>query len=68
MNGHGSNVPYLDIAARNITIETQAIAAMIPWWNLVPKELFKELRESEFPGRDGPRLRTRDVGFAVSAR
>ena len=50
VNGHGSNVPYLDIAARNITIETQAIAAMIPWWNLVPKDLFKELRESEFPG------------------
>ena len=50
VNGHGSNVPYLDIAARNITIETQAIAAMIPWWNLVPKPLFEELRESEYPG------------------
>jgi creatinine amidohydrolase len=50
VNGHGSNVPYLDIVARNVTIETQAIAAMIPWWNLIPKDLFKELRESEFPG------------------
>jgi creatinine amidohydrolase len=50
VNGHGSNVPYLDIAARNITNETSSIAAMIPWWNLVPKELFKELRESEYPG------------------
>jgi creatinine amidohydrolase len=50
VNGHGSNVPFLDIAARNISNDTEAIAAMIPWWSLVPKELFRELRESEFPG------------------
>jgi creatinine amidohydrolase/Fe(II)-dependent formamide hydrolase-like protein len=41
VNGHGSNVPYLDIVARNITNATPSIAAMVPWWNLVPKELFK---------------------------
>jgi len=23
---------------------------MVPWWSLIPKELLKELRESEFPG------------------
>jgi creatinine amidohydrolase len=23
---------------------------MVPWWNLVPKPLFAELRESEYPG------------------
>jgi creatinine amidohydrolase len=50
VNGHGSNVPFLDIAARNITNETPAICAMAPWWNLVPKPLLKDLRESEFPG------------------
>jgi creatinine amidohydrolase len=50
VNGHGSNVPFLDIAARNITNETPAICAMAPWWNLIPKELLKDLRESEFPG------------------
>src|SRR5262245_10275546 len=50
VNGHGSNVPYLDIVARNITNASEAIAAMVPWWNLVPKPLFKELRESEYPG------------------
>jgi len=50
VNGHGSNVPFLDIAARNITNQTQAICAMVPWWNLVPKKLMKELRESEYPG------------------
>ncbi len=50
VNGHGSNVPFLDIVARNITNRTDAICAMVPWWNLVPRELFAELRESEFPG------------------
>jgi creatinine amidohydrolase len=50
VNGHGSNVPFLDIAARNITNETEAICAMVPWWNLIPKTLLAELRESEFPG------------------
>ncbi|MEZ5398355.1 MAG: creatininase family protein [Bryobacteraceae bacterium] len=50
VNGHGSNVPFLDIAARNITNHSEAICAMVPWWNLVPKPLIKELRESEFPG------------------
>lgn len=50
INGHGSNVPFLDIAARNITNQTPAICAMASWWSLVPKPLFKEIRESEFPG------------------
>ena len=50
VNGHGSNVPFLDIAARNITNESEAICAMVPWWNLIPRELLSELRESEFPG------------------
>lgn len=50
VNGHGSNVPFLDIAARNITNHSAAICAMVPWWNLVPKTLIAEVRESEFPG------------------
>ena len=50
MNGHGSNVPFLDIAARNITNRTAAVCALISWWSLVPPELFAELRESEYPG------------------
>jgi len=50
VNGHGSNVPFLDIAARNITNHSEAICAMVPWWNLVPKPLLTELRESEYPG------------------
>ena len=50
INGHGSNVPFLDIAARNITNSTHSLCAMAPWWNLVPRELITLLRESEFPG------------------
>jgi len=50
VNGHGSNVPFLDIVARNVTNQTPAICAMASWWSLIPKQLFKDLRESEFPG------------------
>jgi creatinine amidohydrolase len=50
VNGHGSNVPFLDVAARNITNRSQAICAMVSWWSLIPRELIRELRESEYPG------------------
>lgn len=50
VNGHGSNVPFLDIAARNITNKTESICALASWWSLIPRELLTELRESEFPG------------------
>ncbi|MFN7994950.1 MAG: creatininase family protein [Bryobacteraceae bacterium] len=50
VNGHGSNVPFLDVAARNITNRTDAVCAMISWWSLIPKSLFQELRQSEYPG------------------
>lgn len=50
VNGHGSNVPFLDIAARQITIQSEAICAMASWWSLIPASLLSELRESEYPG------------------
>jgi creatinine amidohydrolase len=50
VNGHGSNVPFLDIAARNITNRTEAICAMVSWWSLIPKSVISKLRESEYPG------------------
>src|SRR5690348_13527751 len=50
VNGHGSNVPFLDVAARNITNRSEAVCAMVSWWSLIPRELFRELRESEYPG------------------
>jgi creatinine amidohydrolase len=48
-NGHGSNVPFLDIAARMITNRTNAICALASWWSLLKKEDFS-WRESSFPG------------------
>jgi len=49
VNGHGSNVPFLDIAARNISNQTDAVAALISWWSLADPAL-SEIRESECPG------------------
>jgi len=51
VNGHGSNVPFLDIAARNITNRSpnEAICCLIPWWRLAEPAV-SEIRESEFPG------------------
>lgn len=49
INGHGSNVPFLDIAARNITNHSGAIVALAPWWKLAEPAI-SEIRESEYPG------------------
>ena len=49
VNGHGSNVPFLEIAARNVTNSTPAICALVSWWGL-GKEIIAEIRESQFPG------------------
>jgi creatinine amidohydrolase len=49
LNGHGSNVPFLDVAARTITNRTPAICAMASWWSFLrPEDL--TWRESRFPG------------------
>ncbi len=50
VNGHGSNVPFMDIAARTITNKTEAICALVSWWTLIPQDVLKKVRESEFPG------------------
>jgi creatinine amidohydrolase len=50
VNGHGSNVPFMDIAARTITNKNKAICSLVSWWDLIPTEVFKKMRESEFPG------------------
>ncbi|MCI0420835.1 MAG: creatininase family protein [Acidobacteria bacterium] len=50
VNGHGSNVPFMDIAARTITNHTEAICALVSWWSLIPQNVLQEIRESEFPG------------------
>ena len=52
LNGHGSNMPNLDLAARRTNLETGAECAVIAWWNLltVDKSFLPSWRESKFPG------------------
>ena len=51
-NGHGSNMPNLDLVARRTNLETDAECLVCAWWNLltVDKEFLPSWRESKFPG------------------
>jgi creatinine amidohydrolase len=52
LNGHGSNMPNLDLAARRTNLETDAECVLVAWWNLltVDKDFLPGWRESHFPG------------------
>jgi creatinine amidohydrolase len=52
LNGHGSNMPNLDLAARRTNLETDADCILAAWWNLltVDKEFLPRWRQSKFPG------------------
>jgi creatinine amidohydrolase len=52
LNGHGSNMPNLDLVARRTNLETDAECLVIAWWNLltVDKKFLPSWRESKFPG------------------
>jgi creatinine amidohydrolase len=52
LNGHGSNVPNLDLAARRVNLETDAECTATSWWMLlnVDKAFMPSWRESKFPG------------------
>lgn len=52
LNGHGSNMPNLDLVARRTNLETDAECICTAWWQLltVDKEFLPRWRESEFPG------------------
>jgi len=52
LNGHGSNMPNLDLVARRTNLETDAECVLIGWWNLltVDKEFMPRWRQSKFPG------------------
>lgn len=49
MNGHGSNMPNLDIVARKTVLETDAHCAAAMWTNLC-LEAFGKMRETPYPG------------------
>lgn len=52
LNGHGSNMPNLDLVARRCNLETDAECAFGAWWLLltVDPEFMPRWRESKFPG------------------
>jgi creatinine amidohydrolase len=52
LNGHGSNMPNLDLAARRTNLETDAECLLIAWWHLltIDKNFLSNWRESTFPG------------------
>lgn len=49
VNGHGSNVNVMNLAARLVTLRTPALAAATSWWELCRRSR-EELRDSEYPG------------------
>ena len=52
INGHGSNMPPLDLACRRANMETEAEVALSSWWGLAAAdpEFMETWRESHFPG------------------
>jgi creatinine amidohydrolase len=52
LNGHGSNMPNLNLVARRTNLETDAECMLVAWWNLltVDKTFLPGWRESTFPG------------------
>ncbi|MBL8850597.1 MAG: creatininase family protein [Planctomycetaceae bacterium] len=52
LNGHGSNMPNLDLVARRTNLETDAECVLSAWWQLltVDPKFMPSWRESKFPG------------------
>jgi creatinine amidohydrolase len=52
LNGHGSNMPNLDLVARRTNLETDAECVVCAWWNLltIDPDFLPSWRESKFPG------------------
>lgn len=52
LNGHGSNMPNLDLAARRTNLETDAECLLVAWWDLlrIDPQFIPSVRESTFPG------------------
>ncbi len=52
VNGHGSNMPPLELAARRVMLETDAVVSWASWWlfTLADPEFMKKWRDGPFPG------------------
>jgi creatinine amidohydrolase len=49
VNGHGSNTPFTQVAARKITNTTGAVCASLNYWDF-GREAISRVRESSWPG------------------
>lgn len=49
VNGHGSNMPNLDLVARKVILETNAHCACLIWTDLC-MDVFSKMRETPWPG------------------
>jgi creatinine amidohydrolase len=49
LNGHAGNASALDLASKEITLQSDGICALANWWVLARDEIVK-CRESQFPG------------------
>ena len=49
VNGHGSNPPFLQIAARKVINKSEAHVAVVSHWDLIADEI-RQKRDSPFPG------------------
>ena len=52
LNGHGSNMPNLDLVARRTNLETDGECVLAAWWSFltVDKNFLPKWRKSKFPG------------------
>ncbi len=52
LNGHGSNMPNLDLVSRRCNLETDAECGFAAWWSFltVDPEFLPRWRQSKFPG------------------
>ncbi|MBI81647.1 MAG: creatininase [Planctomycetaceae bacterium] len=52
LNGHGSNMPNLDLVARRTNLETDGECILIAWWHLLAtdKDFLPNWREGTYPG------------------
>lgn len=52
LNGHGSNMPNLDLVARRTCLETDAECILAAWWRLLQADpdFLPSWRQSKFPG------------------
>ena len=70
LNGHGSNMPNLDLVARRTNLETDAECVLAAWWNLltVDKDVPAALAAEQVPRRLRACLRAGDVAVPVPRR